>query len=241
MQKKGFYVLSVAAILPIMSIAANAYAATGSGMLTHGKRATLHGAMMPKPAVVGKVATINGTTLKVTGLNGTIYTVDAATAKVTKGFGANAKALTLADIKVDDAVAVTGAVTGNTVIATGIMDTVGLMPHGAVGGLTKPRPQFVFGTVSNVNALGFTVTVPGRGKNSTTTPVAFSVATNSTTTVTKDGKAATLADIAANQTVMAMGTVDRTAHTVTATKVNIVTVNPLPNNKGKGRGWGQQD
>ncbi|MCX6755454.1 MAG: hypothetical protein NT068_02860 [Candidatus Nomurabacteria bacterium] len=80
----------------------------------------------------------------------------------------------------------------------------------------------VTGVVSVVSADGasFTVTVKNRKTNTTTS---FDVQTTAATKFTKDGKLATMADVALNTKVIVSGKVDSTANTISANKVRLVT------------------
>ena len=86
------------------------------------------------------------------------------------------------------------------------------------------RGSGVSGTVSAVNGTSFTITMQGRGRNmSTSTPVVYTINTDSNTIFMKDHVTSTLADVAVGQRVMTVGSVDKTTFTVTATKVSINT------------------
>lgn len=93
-----------------------------------------------QPVVAGTIATINGNTITITNKSNVTYTIDAASAIITQGQAT----IALAGVKIGDAVVVQGAVNGNKVTATTIIDQT--RPAGA----TKPAP----GT-NNGNHFGF--------------------------------------------------------------------------------------
>ena len=210
-------------LLTTVVTAASLFAGTASAATNPGMGQWVRGAhLWQKPAVMGTVASVSGSSLTVTDKGGITFTVDASAAKVTKGFGKNATTLTVADIKTGDTVRVMGTVSGTAVTATSISDGIGRMGQGKRG--DKTRMPGAFGTVGTVNGTSFTITSPQSPKSSTTRT--FTVNTDGNTVFTKDGQPATLADVTAGQKVMAVGTVDTTALTVTATKVSIMTKLP---------------
>jgi hypothetical protein len=81
----------------------------------------------------------------------------------------------------------------------------------------------LFGTVTAINDSALTVDMMSREASSTIT---YTVTLSSTTTYSKDQAAATISDIAVGSKVMITGTIDATAKTVTATKVEVVTKIP---------------
>ncbi len=212
------------AMLGTLLMTGAALAQTTNTNLVWGRHAGKGVMHMQKPAVVGSVTTINGTILTVTDKNGTVFTVDAGSAKITKGFGPSSTTITLADMKVGDTVAVTGTVSGNAVAATAIVDGVGR------GGPMNKDVHHVGGTVTAVNGTSFTVERPAFGNN--TTKETFAVNTSGTTTFTKDGSAATLADVTVGSHVMVEGTLDTNTKTDTATAVHIMTSAPMGRHGG---------
>ena len=93
---------------------------------------------MMRPGISGTVASVSGTTLSVTGRQGmgsttatatTTFTVDASNATVRK----NNATSTLSNVLVGDKVFVEGTVTGNTVVATSVLDGVMGMRGGGMG------------------------------------------------------------------------------------------------------------
>jgi hypothetical protein len=79
------------------------------------------------PGMSGKVTAISGTTITLTTKNSKVYTVDATNAVIIKSPKTTIK---VSDIVVGDSLRVTGAITGNNVVATKIYD-----------GLMKSRAQ----------------------------------------------------------------------------------------------------
>lgn len=156
----------------------------------------IHGQGM---GVFGSVTAINGNTLTVAskgfGPNATptTYTVDASKATVTK----NNSAATVADIAVNDQVAIRGTISGSNITATSIRD--GIM-----------RPAYL-GIVTAISGNTLTITAQGRG-NSTTYTVDASNAK-----VTKNGSDSAVSAIAVNDKIMVQGTLSGT--TITATSI----------------------
>lgn len=220
MQNKSIISLLLATVVVSALIAGTASAATSPAGNWAGRGART----MVRPVVSGTVGTVSGNTFTVTDTKNTVYTVDDTNAKITKGFGKTVQTLTAADIKSGDKLVVMGTVSGTAVAATAIIDGVGMMKPSKVG-----RAPGVFGTVAALNGGSFTIITHGRmGKSTTATSATktFTVTTNSSTVVAKDNQTATLSDLAVGQTVMVQGTVDNTALTVVATKLNITTKMP---------------
>lgn len=227
MQKRQVIILVAVAAISLLSVSSVAAATTPTGKAlighTWGKFSRGKG-----PMVSGSITAINGSYLTISGRNNTIYTVDITNAKILKGFGSSTSTLALTDIKVGDAVGVIGTLSGTNITATSLLDRFGSRPDNINRPKQNPR---LMGTVSNVSGYTFTLTLGMRKSphQTTSTPaqlVTFIVDMNSTTTVTKDGQTASLGDIANGQTVMITGTIDKTALTATATKVNITTIKP---------------
>ena len=86
------------------------------------------------------------------------------------------------------------------------------------------RGPGVGGTVTAINGTSFTIIMNGRGKKAvTSTPITYTVNTDSNTIFIKDNVTSTISDIVNGQRIMVAGTVDKTALTVAATKINITT------------------
>ena len=107
-----------------------------------------------QPILGGTVTAVSGTTITITNKSNTTYTVNAATAKFTKQ---GATTATIANVATGDAVLVQGAINGNSVTATAVMDQ-GVPPAAptestsATGTQTK-KPGFmsrVYGFFSNL-------------------------------------------------------------------------------------------
>jgi hypothetical protein len=97
------------------------------GVLNKGTRGDLNGNQTPpvspitgngQPIVAGTVATISGSTLTITNKSNVTYTVDATNAKIVKG----PNTITVSGVAVGDMVIVQGAVNGNAVVATSVID-----------------------------------------------------------------------------------------------------------------------
>ncbi len=179
-----------------------------------GRGGMMKGDMMKRvPGVFGTVASISGSTLTVTSKNKeaedgkpvtATYTVDASKATVTK----NGAASTLANIAVGDVVMVEGTVSGTSVTATAIRS--GMM----MGGRGMGREGHgILGTVASVSGSSLTVTSKKEDSNTTTTYTVDA----SKATVTKNGAASSLANIAVGDMVMVQGAISGT--TVTANMI----------------------
>ncbi|MCX6714601.1 MAG: DUF5666 domain-containing protein [Candidatus Uhrbacteria bacterium] len=81
------------------------------------------------------------------------------------------------------------------------------------------------GKIAAVNGSGFTVTRLAMKKDAPTT--ASSVHTTDSTKFMKDGKAATLADVATGQMVVVSGTIDKATSVMAATSVKITSGKPM--------------
>ena len=99
----------------------------GDGVLNKGTRGGFNGNQTPpvspimgngQPIVAGTVATISGSTLTITNKSNVTYTVDATNAKIVKG----PNTILVSGLAVGDMVIVQGAVNGNAVVATSIID-----------------------------------------------------------------------------------------------------------------------
>ena len=94
-----------------------------------------------QPIVGGAITVIAGNTLTVTNKSNVTYTVDATSAKFLQG----KTTITLADLKVGDTVVVQGAVTGNAVKASTVIDQGSAQSAGNVGiGTTNPGKHLGF-------------------------------------------------------------------------------------------------
>jgi hypothetical protein len=160
------------------------------------------GGQMQKPGVFGTVSAISGNTITITARQGfnnttaaTTYTVNATNATVTK----NNVASTVASIAVGDTVAVQGTVNGTNVTATIIRDGVMMGNRGGMG---------VAGNVSAIN--GTTLTVVSKARPNGGTSTTYTVDASSAT-VTKNGTASSVSNIAVGDTVMVQGTTSGTS------------------------------
>ena len=104
------------------------------------------------------------------------------------------------------------------------------------------RGPGIGGTVTTINGTSFTITMKGRGKMApTSTPITYTVNTDSNTIFMKDNTTSTISDLAIGQRIIASGTIDKTSLTVAATKISITTkpmIKPVMkvNTKGKNHG-----
>lgn len=78
------------------------------------------------------------------------------------------------------------------------------------------------GRVIAVNGTNFTITKPGMRKGAP--EISYTVTTSGATTYKKDGKAAAFSDLAIGSIVNVNGTIDKTSSTISATSVNMSTV-----------------
>jgi hypothetical protein len=160
------------------------------------------------PAVVGTVTNISGSTITLTAKNGTVYTVDAASAKITK----NNSPIQIANIAIGDTLAIIGNTNGTNISATNIID-----------GILKPTGEFkanrFSGQITAISGSSFTIESKGfRLKTSDSQ----NVNTDSKTTFTKNGVAATFADLAIGERVVVTGTLDSANKVIIATNINII-------------------
>jgi hypothetical protein len=209
--KKNISLIAALAALGSLALAIPVFAQTGSGT-GQGGFGRMRGGQ--PPAVMGTVSVINGNTLTVAGRQGfgstaaaITYSVDATNATVTK----NNAASTISAISVGDTVFVQGTVNGTNVTATTIRD--GNMANGLrnkTGIANPPGGMGIRGVVASINGTTLTVTgkVPQNGGTATTYTVD---ATNAT--VTKNGKASAVSNIAVGDTLMVQGTVSGTSVT----------------------------
>jgi hypothetical protein len=168
----------------------------------------IHDGIMAKGNMMGEgvggtVTAISGSTITISSKDKsnttTSYTVNAANATIEK----NGVAGTLSSVVVGDEIRVQGTVSGTTVTATKIMDgkfAKPMMPQG------NGQPV-VGGTVTAIS--GSTITITNMSN------VSYTInATNST--FIKNGKTATISDIAVGDSIVTQGTVNGTAITATS-------------------------
>jgi hypothetical protein len=173
------------------------------------------GVGMMKPVVFGTVTAINGNSLTVSGRQGlgapstatVTYTVDASKASVRK----NNATSTVSAIAVGDTVAISGSVSGTTVIAKVIRDGApGMMGQGQGFGRFASSTAGIIGNGQPVVA----------GKVSTITGNSLTITNISNVTYTVDVSSAkilagpnpiTISNIAVGDTVIVQGTVNGTA------------------------------
>ena len=174
--------------------------------------ATIAQGSHPKPAAVGTVTAVSGDSITLTDkMSGTTYTVDATNATImkmgtpstsTSGSGTTQRptptTITVSDIAVGDTIMVQGTVSGESIIATQIMD--GQPPMGGRGG---PGGHGIDGTVTSVSGSTLTIT----GNNGTTYTVDDSAATASKV------ETMSVSDIAVGDTVGIDGSVSGTSVT----------------------------
>ncbi len=166
------------------------------------------------PAVMGVVKAISGTTITLTGQGSTTISVDASKATFMKtGAGASTTSATIANVAVGDRLIVLGSLSNGKVVATKIIDGVGMgNDRGGVMGILGAERPVVVGSVSAVN--GNTLTVASRNNTSFTVD-----ATNATAVKWANNATSTIAisSITVGDNVAIVGTVSST--TVTATKI----------------------
>ena len=156
----------------------------------------------------GNVTAINGTTFTLTeesNEGGAVYTVNAGAATVTKNGATSA----LSAIAVGDKVSVEGAISGNTITATTV--SAGQPQgggHGDRGGMGGPH---IDGNVTAVNGTTITLTEESNESNTVYTVDA------SKATITKNGAASALSNVAVGDKLFVQGTA--TGSSVTATSI----------------------
>lgn len=149
----------------------------------------------------GTVVSISGTDINLKLANGTTMTIHTTGAKFVRHFGA---AMTLADVQTNDHLLVKGTVTGSEVAATVIRDQ----------SLQAKNGTFV-GTISTISAADHTFALQSKARGMQ------QIMVTDTTKYTLKGKAASMSDLAAGQTVRLSGVWDRTNSNVTAKRVEI--------------------
>lgn len=184
--------------------------------------------------ISGTVSAVSGSTITLAGTNGTSYSVNASAASLLKGVS-NAKPtkITLNDIKVGDAVAVMGPVSGTTITARVIFD--GPVPAGARH-MDAVHGSILAGMISTIASTTLTVAVPPHATSTATTSV--TVLTNNDTKILKDGRVATFADLSVGQNILVSGTKNADG-SLTATKLMVRTSAVLPDFLGHGKGKGK--
>lgn len=162
--------------------------------------------------VVGGVSSISGSIITINSKNGTSYIIDTASTKIMKA----GKIINVADVQVGDNLFVRGAVSGNAVATTSIVD--GLRPVNVYKDVL-PKGNNAFGVISAINGASFSLQIKNRKPAKMIT-----VNTDGNTIIKKDGQAAVLTtDLAVGQRVMVSGSKDNTTKTIAATGINIVT------------------
>jgi hypothetical protein len=170
------------------------------------KHATSTTATTTKSFVVeGTLTAINGTTLTVQGPRGAVYTVNGSGAAFV---GHENVAIGLNAFKVNDKVAVTGTLSGSTIIATKVKDKSDMSG--------KVSQAFKAGIVTGIN--GTTVTIGNFGSTGTTTFV-----TNSSTKYKVNGTAASSSALSLGSHVLVLGTTSAGSTSVNASVVVILT------------------
>jgi hypothetical protein len=222
MQKKKYIILTAVVVITLLTTSTSAIASVITNKNHNGS--SFHPKNNPRgirPGIGGAVAAISGTSLIITGQDGTTYTVDTTKAKITRGFGPNMQTLVLGDIKIGDKIGIMGTVSGTNVIAKTIIDGIGLIRDKET---SDQENSHIAGTITSVSPYSFTIAVqPFHGKRDTSSPVVYTIDTASNTLVTSGGSSASLGDLTVGQTVIVRGTIDNTAKTVAASKVNIIT------------------
>ena len=128
-------------------------------------------------------------------------------------------ALTVANIAVNDTVAVIGTLSGNAVVATNVIDAPIIHPS------ITPH---VAGKVVSINGSSFTVQENAGRKHGHDEPAVASTKTitvnlGPNAIVKKDEKVGSISDITEGEIVFATGTFDSTNTVLTASEVNIFT------------------
>ncbi|MGH7141048.1 MAG: DUF5666 domain-containing protein [Minisyncoccia bacterium] len=175
------------------------------------------------PGVFGSVTAINGSTLTVesrgfgkSASTTTDYTVNASGATVTK----NGASASLSSIATGDMVMVQGTISGTSVTATAIRDGMSKggpgMGRGGFGKYASSTPPniphgngepVIGGTVATID--GTTLTIANKGNITYTVDAA-------NTTVTKQGKSASLSSVSVGDNVLVQGTINGTSVTASS-------------------------
>ncbi len=100
----------------------------------------------------------------------------------------------------------------------------GNLGRSAMMAVAPSHARAFFGVVSSVNGASFSI--DQKMRNATTT---FTVSTDSTTTIKKDGAADVIGDLAVGQHVVVMGALATSTKTISAKSVNIITHPPTQN------------
>ena len=109
--------------------------ATGTGPGTMNSMSAITGD--GQPVIVGTVTTVSGSTITLTNKSNATYTIDATNAKFTK---MGATTATIANVTTGDTVLVQGAINGNSVTATSVIDQ-GVAPAASTSTSGNPTPQ----------------------------------------------------------------------------------------------------
>jgi hypothetical protein len=96
-----------------------------------------------QPVVAGTVSTVSGSTITITNKSNATYTVDATNAKIVQG----ANTISISGIAVGDMVVVQGAVNGNSITASSVIDQKPVVAT-AVGTTAQPSRGF-FGSIGH--------------------------------------------------------------------------------------------
>ncbi len=174
---------------------------------------------MHKPLVGGTITAVNGTLITLTTPTGTVYTVDTSAATVVpKKDNATTSLFTIGSN-----IGVNGTISGTTITAATIFSAP---EHGLQKIKIKMAPghtPHAFGTVSNLNGSNFTIALPTPLGTTTPTTRTLTVVTSATTSFTKDGAPASLADVVNGTKVIVQGTINKDSATLTAATINVVT------------------
>ncbi len=90
-----------------------------------------------EPIIAGTISAINGSTITITNKSNVTYSVDASNAKILQG----ATTVNVSTLKTGDTILVQGAVNGNSIVATSVIDQN--KPAGS--GSSNPHPGFLGG------------------------------------------------------------------------------------------------
>jgi len=93
-----------------------------------------------QPVVAGTVSSVSGSTLVITNKSNVTYTVDATNAKIVQG----QNTITISNVAVGDSVIVQGAVSGNSVTASSVIDQ---KPTSTTSTATQSQNKGFFGSI----------------------------------------------------------------------------------------------
>ncbi|MFA5087074.1 MAG: DUF5666 domain-containing protein [Candidatus Paceibacterota bacterium] len=159
------------------------------------------------PVVSGTVSAITGNNITLAAKDGSTYIIDATNSKITK----NNNVTQLSNIAVGDTILVVGSLNGTNVVATDIIDGVFKQ-----AGLFKSN--YFNGAIVSISGSSFTIDSKGCKQETANQ----AVNTDSKTTFTKNGQAASFSDLAIAQRVVVTGARDATTNVILATNVNII-------------------